>query len=136
MCLLSVSQLVHAAGDPSRGANVFQACASWHSVKSGEQLTGPSLAQIWNHKAGDVPGFTRYSEAMKKTNIMWNEENLHRWLTNPGAFIPGTSFLFHGSWRIAAILPPCRRPLVIEGRTMVDLNEEPRRVNGRSLSDP
>lgn len=96
LCLLSASPLARAAGDATRGANAFQACASCHSVKPGEQLTGPSLAQIWNHEAGTVPGFTRYSEAMRKTKVVWNAETLDRWLTDPGAFITGTSMTFPG----------------------------------------
>src|SRR5690242_8075222 len=83
LCLLSASAPAHAAGDASRGANAFQACASCHSVKPGEQLTGPSLADVWHHKAGTVPGFARYSEAMKKANVLWDENTLDRWITNP-----------------------------------------------------
>lgn len=94
--LLSASVPAHAAGDPSRGANEFQACASCHSVKPGEQSTGPSLADVWHHKAGTVPGFARYSEAMKKANVVWDLQTLDRWLTDPGAFIPGTSMTFPG----------------------------------------
>src|SRR5439155_24495464 len=44
-------------GDPARGAALFQQCASCHSVEAGVQLTGPSLAAIWNRRAGTVPGF-------------------------------------------------------------------------------
>jgi len=94
--LLATSVAALAAGDPSRGANVFQACAACHSIKPGEQLTGPSLANVWHRKAGTIPGFARYSDAMKKTNIVWNEATLDQWLTNPGAFIPGTSMTFPG----------------------------------------
>jgi cytochrome c len=105
--LLSVGGPAQAAGDAYRGATVFQACASCHSVKPGEQLTGPSLANVWHHKAGSVPGFARYSEAMKKANVVWDVDTLDRWLTNPGAFIPGTSMTFPG-------LPdPATRPDVI-----------------------
>jgi cytochrome c len=62
----------------------------------GEHLTGPSLANVWHHKAGTVQGFARYSEAMKKANVVWNEDTLDRWLTNPNALIPGTSMTFPG----------------------------------------
>ena len=44
----------HAAGDPKRGAQAFRQCMACHSVAAGEQMTGPSLAHIWNRKAGSV----------------------------------------------------------------------------------
>jgi cytochrome c len=96
LCLLAASAPAHAAGDASRGATAFQACASCHSVNPGEQLTGPSLANVWHQKAGTVPGFARYSEAMKKASIVWDENTLDRWLANPSAVIPGTSMTFPG----------------------------------------
>ncbi len=41
---LLLSDVAIGAGDPKRGAQVFQACMACHSVKSGEHVTGPSLA--------------------------------------------------------------------------------------------
>ena len=55
----------HAAGDPARGARFFHPCAHCHSTNPGEQLIGPSLAKIFNAKAGTVEGFTQYTEALK-----------------------------------------------------------------------
>jgi cytochrome c len=84
------------AGDAARGATVFQACRACHSTTPGEQMTGPSLARIWQQKAGTVPGFDRYSDAMKHTDIVWDEATLDPWLTDPERFIPGTSMTFPG----------------------------------------
>ena len=85
-----------AAGDPQRGAQVFQACAACHSVKAGEHLTGPSLAHVWNRKAGTVEGFRRYSDALQRAGIVWNEPTLGKWLAGPERFISGTSMTFPG----------------------------------------
>ena len=85
-----------AAGDPKRGAQVFQACMACHSVKAGEHLTGPSLAHIWNRKAGAAEGFARYSDALKRADIVWNEAALDKWLADPEQFISGTSMTFQG----------------------------------------
>ena len=85
-----------AAGDPAKGAAVFRACAACHSVEPGEHLTGPSLAGIWNRKAGTVSGFARYSDAMKHSDITWTEGALDKWLSNPEGFLPGTSMSFAG----------------------------------------
>src|SRR5438445_11595536 len=78
-----------AAGDPVRGAKVFGACAACHSLETGQHMTGPSLAAIWNRKAGTVEGFARSSDALKKSEVIWNEKTLDVWLSNPAAFIPG-----------------------------------------------
>jgi cytochrome c len=85
-----------AAGDPARGAKVFQACAACHSVMPGEHMTGPSLAHIVGRKAGAAADFLRYSDAMKRANVIWNASTLDRWLADPNAFIPGTSMTFQG----------------------------------------
>jgi cytochrome c len=67
-----------------------------HSTKAGEQLTGPSLANIWQHKAGTVAGFHRYSDAMKHADVVWTDTTLDQWLADPGKLIPGTSMTFQG----------------------------------------
>lgn len=85
-----------AAGDPARGARDFQPCMACHSVKPGEHSTGPSLAGLWNRKAGTVDGFTRYTSALKDANVAWNENSLDKWLSNPKNFIPGTSMGMQG----------------------------------------
>ena len=85
-----------AAGDPARGSKVFQACMACHSVQPDEHMTGPSLAHIWNRKAGAVEDFLRYSDAMKKSGVAWNDATLDKWLANPQRFLPGTSMSFAG----------------------------------------
>ena len=87
---------VLAAGDPERGARVFQVCATCHSTRPGENLTGPSLAGVWGRKAGTAAGFQRYSDAMKRSGVMWNASTLDKWLANPDAFIHGTVMMFPG----------------------------------------
>ncbi len=85
-----------AAGDAARGVKVFQACMACHSVQPDEHMTGPSLAHIWNRKAGTVEDFLRYSDAMKKSGVAWNDASLDKWLANPQRFLPGTSMTFAG----------------------------------------
>src|SRR6266705_2557795 len=85
-----------AAGDAARGVKVFQACMACHSVQPDEHMTGPSLAHIWNRKAGTVEDFLRYSDAMKKSGVAWNDASLDKWLANPQRFLPGTSMSFAG----------------------------------------
>lgn len=88
--------LLAAAGDPVRGARVFQACSSCHSITPGEHMTGPSLADIWNRKAASVRGFERYSDALKRSDIVWTDSNLQRWLAGPEKLVPGATMAFPG----------------------------------------
>jgi cytochrome c len=85
-----------AAGDPGRGARDFRSCLACHSVTLGEHSTGPSLANLWSRKAGTAEGFADYSQALKGANVVWNESNLDKWLSDPRRFIPGTSMSFRG----------------------------------------
>jgi len=88
MLALATGNDAAAAGDPKRGAQVFQACMACHSVKPGEHLTGPSLAHIWNRKAGTGEGFLRYSDALKRTDIVWSEATLDKWLSDSAQLVP------------------------------------------------
>lgn len=88
--------VVSAAGNPERGGQVFRECAACHSTVPGRQMTGPSLANVWERKAGTVPGFTRYSAALEKSGVTWDAATLDTWLANPAAFIPGTAMSFQG----------------------------------------
>ncbi|MBI3456641.1 MAG: c-type cytochrome [Candidatus Rokubacteria bacterium] len=84
------------AGDPHRGAEAFRQCAACHAVEPGQHLTGPSLARIWGRKLGTVEGFARYSDALRKTDLVWTAETLDRWLEDPGALVPGNTMTFPG----------------------------------------
>lgn len=94
--LLLSADTGYAAGDPARGAKVFQQCAACHSVKSGEHLTGPSLAGVWGRKAGAATGFRRYSDPLQHSDVVWDGKTLDQWLANPERFIPGNTMTFPG----------------------------------------
>ena len=86
---LSAAPATMAAGNAARGAKLFQNCAACHSATPGEHMTGPSLAGVWQRKAGSAEGFARYSDALKRSGTVWNEATLDAWLRNPAAFAPG-----------------------------------------------
>ncbi len=85
-----------AEGNPEKGKRAYRACVACHSLNPGRHLTGPSLAGTWGHTAGKVKGFTRYSNALKSSGIVWNAETLDAWLKNPRALIPGNRMTFRG----------------------------------------
>ena len=43
--------------------------------------------------AGKAQGYD-YSPELKNSNIVWNEETLDKWLTNPEKLVPGTKMFF------------------------------------------
>lgn len=88
--------VAYAGGNPIKGASVYRACAACHSIEPGRHMTGPSLAGIWGRKAGTVEKFARYSPALKAAGIVWNEETLDAWLSDPRKLVPGTSMSFRG----------------------------------------
>lgn len=87
---------VQAAGDAGRGAQLFRQCAACHSVQPGEHMTGPSLAHVFRRKAASAEGFQRYSEALKRSGVQWNEASLDKWLASPERFVPGNAMTFPG----------------------------------------
>jgi cytochrome c len=84
------------AGNPAQGRHVFGACAACHSLQPDQNMTGPSLAGVWNRKAGTLASFTRYSPAIKSANIEWNEETLDEWIADPQHLIPSNEMTFTG----------------------------------------
>jgi len=56
---------------------------------------GPRHAGLFGRHAGRVPGFA-YSDAMRKSQIIWSEATLDAFLTNPQSYVPGTRMTFTG----------------------------------------
>ncbi len=93
---LSASVARADGGDASRGAQLFRVCAACHSLAPGRNLTGPSLAGVFGRKAGTLESFLRYSPALKRSNITWDEGTLDAWLRDPQALVRGNYMSFRG----------------------------------------
>lgn len=91
-----VAAMAQVDGDPTRGKRAFLKCVACHSADPKVHKTGPSLARIWEKKAATVEGFSRYTEALQSSGIVWNAETLDRWLHDPEALVPGTSMKMRG----------------------------------------
>jgi len=85
-----------AGGDIQRGAQAARTCVACHTFAPGRHMTGPSLAGVWGRKAGTAEGFARYSEALKRSAIVWDQAHLDAWLANPAALVPGNEMRFAG----------------------------------------
>ena len=85
-----------AEGDPVKGKRVFNKCKACHLLEaSKKKKVGPHLAQIFGRKSGVVEGF-KYSKAMQKTDIVWDEKTIDAFITKPRVFIKGTKMTFIG----------------------------------------
>jgi cytochrome c len=93
---LAVAGAAGAAGDAQRGARVFGACAACHTLESERHITGPSLAGVWGRKAGSLETYRRYSDALKRSGLVWDEATLDAWLRDPQKAVPGNAMQFPG----------------------------------------
>jgi cytochrome c len=78
-----------AAGDAAHGKAVFDQCTGCH-VLSGQGFAAPPLGGVVGRKAGTAPGF-QYSDAMTRSGIVWSEESLDKFLSDPSKLVPGTT---------------------------------------------
>jgi len=85
-----------AESNTARGQRVFDTCAACHSLQRDQNMTGPSLAGLWNRKAGSLASFSRYSPALQSANIVWNDKTLDEWIKDPQHLVPGNEMTFAG----------------------------------------
>jgi cytochrome c len=84
-------------GDATRGQRVFnQQCRACHTLeKDGAQTAGPNLHGLFGRKAGTAAGY-EFSDAMKKSGIVWDDATLTDYNRDPKAKVPGTKMVFNG----------------------------------------
>ncbi|MFO1090617.1 MAG: cytochrome c family protein [Hyphomicrobiales bacterium] len=83
------------AGDAAAGQKVFAKCKACHEAGTATNKVGPTLKGLFGRKAGTVEGYP-YSDAMKSSGIVWNEDTLKTYLADPKAMVPGTKMTFVG----------------------------------------
>jgi cytochrome c len=82
-----------AAGDVAAGEKLYNAqCKACHSLDQGKNGIGPSLSGIVGRKSGTAAGF-KYSDAMAKAGITWDEASLAKYLKSPKDVVPGNKML-------------------------------------------
>jgi cytochrome c len=91
VALAAASACAMPPGDPARGKTVYQACTGCHSLD--EDDVGPRHRGVVGRVAGTLPGYA-YSPALRRSRIVWNRENLDRWLANPQKLVPGAKMFF------------------------------------------
>jgi cytochrome c len=90
--LIQVGAAVAGEADPERGKALFEKrCTGCHSMTRNRE--GPQLQGVYGRTSGTAAGYA-YSPALTKAHIVWDEESLNKWLTDPDAFIPGNDMDF------------------------------------------
>lgn len=80
------------AADAAHGEEIYNSrCIACHSPDANR--VGPMHRGVVGRTAGTVPDFN-YSKAVKASGVVWSEETLDKWLTDPQAFIPGQRMNF------------------------------------------
>nr|WP_240964715.1 c-type cytochrome [Acidovorax sp. SRB_24] len=82
-----------AAPDALRGEQVYARCLACHALAY--DRVGPHHCGLLGRRAGSVPGFA-YSDAMKKSGLVWDEKTLDLFLRKPLALVPGSSMAYDG----------------------------------------
>ncbi len=59
-------------------------------------MTGPSLAGVWERRAGSLASFERYSPALKSSDIVWDDKSLDVWLKSPQSLVRQNRMIFPG----------------------------------------
>lgn len=125
LIVLSTSFSAMAEGDVKKGKKVFRKCASCHSVQKGENKIGPSLYGVVGRAAGTIDGM-KYSKVMTTSGIIWNEDNLRKFLARPRAFLKGTKMTFAGLKKekdldnVLAFLKDATKPDMTKAKTATD----------------
>lgn len=81
------------AADVEHGKQVFLACAACHTGKP--DAIGPNLKGVFGRRSGSVEGY-RYSAAMQRASLTWDEANLRDYIANPQAKVKGNRMPYAG----------------------------------------
>ncbi len=92
IAVIVVASAARAEGDAARGAELYDSrCTGCHSLDANR--VGPMHRGVYGRKAGNVGDFD-YSPAVKKSSVVWADDTLNKWLTNPQDVIPGQRMNF------------------------------------------
>jgi cytochrome c len=84
-----------ARGDVEKGKALYETCEVCHKIQPMSTEHGPSLIGILGRRPGALDDF-RYSRALQRANIVWNETTLDAYLADPQTFLVGSRMPFPG----------------------------------------
>lgn len=104
---LSVSPNTYAQTEDAGRRQFLTSCGTCHTAEpGGRHRQGPNLHGIFGKRAGQVENF-KYSDALARADLVWDEPTLDKWLEDSGAMLPGTVMAYRQR-------DPEKRRLVIE----------------------
>jgi len=90
--LLALPAFVQAASDAVRGEQLYESrCIGCHSLDANR--VGPMHRGVYGRRAGAVDDFD-YSPALADSTVVWDDDTLDRWLTDPESVISGQRMNF------------------------------------------
>jgi cytochrome c len=91
-----VANAAATTGNTQHGAVIFKQCAACHRIgPHAQNSVGPVLTGVVGRHAARYHGYS-YSSGMKKSGIVWSEEELDKFLHAPRKLVPGTKMGFIG----------------------------------------
>ena len=93
--LLAATSVAHAEGDAARGEKRFEECVACHALEKDKESVGPSLYGVFGRKAGEGGDF-RYSPALKRSGITWDQASIDTFIADPQATVPGNRMPYAG----------------------------------------
>src|SRR5260370_33764079 len=82
-----------AAADAEHGKVLFQTCAACHTERP--DALGPSLKGVVGRKSAALDDY-RYSNPMRRANLVWDEDNLRAYIQDPQAKVKGNRMPYGG----------------------------------------
>jgi cytochrome c len=93
LVLLALSIAVVAAADVEHGKALYQTCVACHTERP--DALGPSLKGVVGRKSAALDDF-RYSNPMRRANLVWDEDNLRAYIQDPQAKVKGNRMPYGG----------------------------------------
>jgi cytochrome c len=79
--------------DAEHGKALFAPCAACHTDRP--DALGPDLKGVYGRKSAAIENF-RYSNAMRRANLVWDDDNLHAYIRDPQARVKGNRMPYAG----------------------------------------
>jgi cytochrome c len=93
---VAASLSVACAQDVTAGQHQFNKCLPCHAIgPDAVNKIGPELNGIDGRHSGSAPNYS-YSDANKKSGIVWGEATFKEYIKSPAAMVPGTKMTFAG----------------------------------------
>ena len=92
LLICSTFSAASGAQDSSGKALFEKRCGGCHALDRDKE--GPRLGGVYGRAAGRLASF-QYSDALKKSKVVWSDATLERWLTDTETVIPNNDMTFH-----------------------------------------